>query len=139
MATSIDQYTPVFLPGEPLSLTEKPGRPQSTGSQRVEHDQSNSVCIDTRFFSCGSSASVRIEREHGAAAWLVGTLWHQMCRDTDCLCYRSYGTIRVFFQASCSWRSEGLFGKSFSKAPLFRHLEGFLAWGLSLLFSMSGT
>ena len=25
----------VFLPGEPLSLTRKPGRPQSTGSQRI--------------------------------------------------------------------------------------------------------
>ena len=73
-ATSIGQCIPVFLPGEPPFLTEKPGRPQSTGPQRVEHDQSNSVCIDTRFFSCGSSASVRIERERGAAAWLVGTL-----------------------------------------------------------------
>ena len=29
MATSIDQYTPVFLPGEHPSLTEKAGRPQS--------------------------------------------------------------------------------------------------------------
>ena len=37
MATSIGQYTPVFLPGEPLFLTEKPGRPQSTGSERVGH------------------------------------------------------------------------------------------------------
>ena len=26
------------------------------------------------FFACGSSASVRVEREGGAAAWLVGTL-----------------------------------------------------------------
>ena len=40
MATSIGQYAPVFLPGEPCSLTEKPGRPQSTGSQRVGHYQS---------------------------------------------------------------------------------------------------
>ena len=32
------------------SLTEKPGRPQSTGSQRVGHDRSDPVCIDTRFF-----------------------------------------------------------------------------------------
>ena len=38
MATSIGQYAPVFLSGEPLCLTEKPGRPQSTGSQRVGHD-----------------------------------------------------------------------------------------------------
>ena len=33
MATSIGQYAPVFLPGESPSLTEKPGRPQSTGLQ----------------------------------------------------------------------------------------------------------
>ena len=31
LATSIGQYIPVFLPGEPHSLTEKPGRPQYTG------------------------------------------------------------------------------------------------------------
>ena len=37
MATRIGQYAPVFLPGEPPSLTEKPGRLQSTGSQRVGH------------------------------------------------------------------------------------------------------
>ena len=40
MATSIGQYAPVFLPREP-SLTEKPGSPQSTGPQRVGHDQSD--------------------------------------------------------------------------------------------------
>ena len=33
MASIIGQYAPVFLPGEPPSLTEKPSRPQSTGSQ----------------------------------------------------------------------------------------------------------
>jgi len=38
MATSIGQHAPVFLPGEPPSLTEKPGRPQSTESQRSRHD-----------------------------------------------------------------------------------------------------
>ena len=30
-------------------LTEKPGRPQSTGSQRVGHGRSDHVCIDARF------------------------------------------------------------------------------------------
>ena len=50
MATSIGQYAPVFLPGEPPSLTEKPGRPQSTGSQRVRHDQSDPSHIDARLF-----------------------------------------------------------------------------------------
>ena len=37
MATSIGQYVPVFLPGEPSLPTEKPGRPQSTGTRRVRH------------------------------------------------------------------------------------------------------
>ena len=75
MATSIGQYTPAFLPGEPPSLTEKPGRPQSTGSQRVGHDQSDPSCIDSRlFFACGSSAPVRVGHEGGVAAWLAGTL-----------------------------------------------------------------
>ena len=50
MATSIGQCTPVFLPGEPPFLTEEPGRPQSTGSQRVGHDQSDPACIGTRNF-----------------------------------------------------------------------------------------
>ena len=54
---------------------EKLGWPQSTGSQRVEHDRSNPAYIDTRlFFACGSSAPVRVEREYGTAAWVVGTL-----------------------------------------------------------------
>ena len=34
----------------PPSQTEKPGRPQSTGSQRVRHYRSNSVCIGARLF-----------------------------------------------------------------------------------------
>ena len=56
------------------SLTEKPGRPQSTGSQRVGHYRSDHVYLDTRFFPCGSTAPVRVDHEGGAAAWLVGTL-----------------------------------------------------------------
>ena len=58
------------------SLTEKPGRPQSTGSKRVGHDQSDHVCINARlfFFACGSCAPVRVECEGGTSAWLAGTL-----------------------------------------------------------------
>ena len=75
MATSIGQYTPVFLPEELPSMTEKPGRPQSTGSQRVRHYRSDPVHIRRRtFFACGNSAPVRVEHEGGAAAWLAGTL-----------------------------------------------------------------
>ena len=79
MATSFGQYAPVFLPGESPSLTEKPGRPQSTGLQRAGQDQSDTVHINTRlyyyyYFACGSSAPVRVEHEGGAVAWLAGTL-----------------------------------------------------------------
>jgi len=41
-------------------LTEKPGRPQSTGLEQVGHDRSNPVSTDSRVFfvvvACGSSA-----------------------------------------------------------------------------------
>ena len=98
----------------PTSLTEKPGRPQSTRSQRVGHYWSDPARIDTRpFFACSSSPPVRVERVQ-----LLGLQepWqHQVCRDTDCLHYRSYGG--VFFRASCIWWSESLFGQSFSIAP----------------------
>ena len=50
MATSIGPYAPVFLSGEPPSLTEKPGRPQSTRLQGVRHYRSDPVCIDGRPF-----------------------------------------------------------------------------------------
>ena len=75
METSLGQYVSVFLPGEPPSLTVKPGQPQSTESRRVGHYQRDSVPIGPRhFFACGSSASGRVESEGGTAAWLVGTL-----------------------------------------------------------------
>ena len=48
VATSIGQDTPVFLPGEPL--TDKPGRTQSTGAQRVGQEQNDTVCMDTFFW-----------------------------------------------------------------------------------------
>ena len=58
-------------------LSEKPGRPQSTGLQRVGHDRSDPECIIARFFfffACSSSAPVKVELEGGAAVWLAGTL-----------------------------------------------------------------
>ena len=73
------------------------------------------------FFACGSSAPVRVECEDGVAAWLVGT---QVFRDTYRLHRKSYGPIRVSFRASCSWRSEGLFGQSLSLALLIQVLRG---------------
>ena len=55
---------------------------------------------------------------------LQGPWWCPVCRDMDCLHRRSYGPIRVFFQAYCSWLSEGLFGQSFSVAPPIQALRG---------------
>ena len=72
-----NQYWPIHcsILAWRTTLTEKPGRPQSTGWQRLGHDRSDSACIDSRrFFACGISAPVRVEPEGGAAAWLVGTL-----------------------------------------------------------------
>ena len=67
------------------------------------------------FFACGSFAPVRVVK----VAQLLG-LWgpwqRQVCRDKDCLC-PGVMAQSVFFQASCSWQSEGLFGQSFSIAP----------------------
>jgi len=70
MPTSIAHHASVFLPGDPPSLTQKPGRPQSTGSQRDGHDQSNPERTDTRYFF----VPVRVEHESNATAWFVGTL-----------------------------------------------------------------
>ena len=55
---------------------------------------------------------------------LRGPWRDQVCRDTDSLHHRSYGPIRIFFQASCSWRSEDLFGQSFSVALPIQALRG---------------
>ena len=126
MATIIGQYAPVFLPGEPPSLAEKPRRPQSTRSQRVGHDWSNPKCTDIRFLLPEEALphwelSMKVEQLLG----LGGPWWHQVYRHTDCLCCRScYGPIRVFFQASSSWHSEGLFGQSFSVALPIQTLRG---------------
>ena len=48
MATSVGQYTPIFLPTD--TLTEKPGRLQSSGLQSVRHNQSDPAYIHARLF-----------------------------------------------------------------------------------------
>ena len=120
--TRIGQYTPVFLPGEPPSLTEKPGKPQSTGSQRVRHTEVT-LHAQTQGFLPVAALPQRELRVGAQLLGLRGPWWHQACRDTDCLRCRSPGPIRVFFRASCSWPSEGL-GHSFSVAPPLQALRG---------------
>ena len=124
MATSIGQYAPVSSPGKPPSLTEKPGRPQSTGLQSRTRPKRPCTHRCKASFACGSSAPERVEYEAGAAAWLVGTLMEAVCRGSDCFHYRSYSPIRAFFRASYSWRSEGLFGQCFSLSLPMQALRG---------------
>ena len=56
-------------------LTEKPGRP-------VHRVTKGCIYKFVFFFVCGSSAPVRVEREGGTAAWLVGILGSTKCAGT---------------------------------------------------------
>ena len=121
------------LPSEP------PGNvTQSTGSQRVRQDRSDPVCIHKRlfFFFC---------------------LWH-LCpsknwvwRPCSCLVCTDGGGAKSsgiqtasaagimalsqsFFQVSCSWWSEGLFGQSFSRAPPVQTLRRIPCLGSFFVF-----
>ena len=74
MATRIGQYASVFLPGEPLPDREawqatvyRIAKSQTLPKQPCVH-RSKTV------FACGSSAPVKVEREDGVAAWVMGTL-----------------------------------------------------------------
>ena len=100
----------------------KPGRPQSTRSQRSDPEHKAGFLFF--FFPVAAlpqwGLSVKVVQLLG----LRGPRWHQVFRDTNFLHRRSYGPIRVFCLASCSWRSESFFGQSFSVAPPVQALRG---------------
>ena len=81
------------------------------------------------FFACGSSAPVRVEPEGGTADWLVGTVAMTNVQGHRLPPPQKLWPIRVFFRASCSWQSEGLFGRSFSVALPIQELRGLLCLG----------
>ena len=74
VATNTGQYAPVFLPGEPQSLTEKPGRLHRVTKSRTLPKPPCAHRCKTLVFACGSSAPVRVKRDGGTAAWLAGAL-----------------------------------------------------------------
>ena len=76
------------------------------------------------FFCLCSCAQWELSVKVAQLLGLRGPWWCQVCRDTDCLRCRSYGPMRVFFWASCSWQSEGPFGQSFSVALPVQALRG---------------
>ena len=125
MATSICQYAPLSLPGEPRSLTEKPGRPQSTGLQRVGHYWGDPAHLAARLLLPVAALpqwELRVKVAQLFGLW--GPWRRQVCTDMDCFRRRIYGPNRVFFQVSRSWRSEGLFGQSLSIALPLQALRG---------------
>ena len=125
MATSIGQYTSIFcLESSPCWQRSLAGH-SLQGCKESGHNWSDPVRTDTRlFFTCGSSAQWELCVKVAQLLGLQGPWWRQVCRDTDCLCCRSYGPIRGFFWAACSWWSEGLSGQSFSIAPPIQALRG---------------
>ena len=155
-------WQPVLASTLQYSCLEKPPDReawQATVCRVTELDMIKAtLCAETQdfLFLCGSSAPVRVEHEVSQLLGLWGPWQCQACRDMDCLRRRSYGPIRVFFRASCSRQSEGLFDQSFSVTPpvqtlrglpclgsfsvvwRIRHIEGHPDWGPALQFSVSG-
>jgi len=122
-----NQYWPIgssILAWRTPSLTENPGRPWSTGSQSLTQPKWPCTYRLKTFFACGSSTQWELSMKVVQLLGLWGPWLHQVCRDTDCLPHRSYGPIRVFSWASCSWQSEGLFGQSFSLTPPIQAVRG---------------
>ena len=134
MATSIVLYAPVFLPGELPSLTEKPGRPQSTGSQSWTLPKWPCMHRCKIFLPVVALPQWELSVKVAKLLGLWGPWWHQVCRDTDCLHCGSCGPIRVFLWASCSWQSKRLFGQSFLVAPPVQALRGLSCLGSFSVF-----
>ena len=122
MATSIGQYTPVFLPGEP---------PDREAWQATAHRVTKSCTWPKQPCVHRGKSFLPVA---ALPQWGLVWRWHSwlVCRDpgsakcagTQIASLQSYGTIRVFFWASCSWQSEDLFGQSFSVALPIQALRG---------------
>ena len=67
---------------------------------------------------------MKVEHESGATAWLVGTLVAPSVQGLGLPLPQESCPIRVYFRASCSWQSEGLFGQLFSVALPVQALRG---------------
>ena len=67
---------------------------------------------------------MRADREGGAAAWLTGTLAAPGVQGQGLLPPQEFWPYQSLFLASCSWRSEGLFGQSFSVASPIQAVRG---------------
>ena len=68
---------------------------------------------------------MRVQHEGGVTAWLAGILAAK-CSGTQTASVAGVTLSESFFQPLCSWRSEGLFGQSFSIALPADALKGLL-------------
>ena len=130
-----------FLPGEPPSLTEKPGRPQSTGLQSQTWPKWACAHRQVQGFfclwqlrpseswvwrwcsclACGDPGSTNCAGIWTASAAGVTTLLQSLSKPLVA------GDQKASLASLCLWLGP------------FRHLEGSLAWGPSLLFGTLGT
>ena len=81
MATSIGQYTSVFLPGEPPSLTKKPDRPQSTGSQSQSQPKRPCAHKHKLFLPVATLPQWELSMKVAQLLGLRGPCRLQVCRD----------------------------------------------------------
>ena len=115
METNIGQYAPVFLPGEPPSLTEKPGRPQSIGLQSFRHYRSDPVHIDARHFLPLAALPQWDLSVRWCSCLACGDPGGAKCAGTQTASAAGIMALsESFFQPLVA--SEGLFGQSFSIA-----------------------
>ena len=126
MATSIGQYAPVFLTGESPSLKDKPGRPQSTGSQTQILPKQLCTHKCKTFFACDSSAPVRAEDEGSTAAWLAGTLAAGVQGHGLPLPQELWPYQNLSFKLLVAGDQKASLASLSLKPRPFRHLEGFL-------------
>ena len=92
---------------------------------RVRHYWGDPTCLDAGLFlPVAALPQWELSMKVVQLLGFQGPWQHQVHRDMDCLCCKSYGPIRVFFWASCNWQSEGFSGPSFSIALPVQALRG---------------
>ena len=130
MATSIDQYAPVFLPGETPWWRSLAGH----SLQCCKELDMTKATLPTQmqdffflfyfiFFCLWWLCPMR-----GAWRWCsclaCGDPGGARCAGTRTAYTPGVMALSVFFRASCSWQSEGLFGLSFSVPLPIQALRG---------------
>ena len=103
-------------------LTQKLGRPQSTGSQISGHDWGNPAFIGARLLFPVAALPQWAWRRGSCLA--CGDAGGAKCAGTQTSSTIGIMALSVIFWASCSWWSEFLFGQSFSTALPIQALRG---------------